>query len=593
MYSTRLVIVSESPAAGAFHEAFPNSLRVAVLEGYLTLVGPDGAPDASAKVKLPSDQFLIRKHTKVDLSAWHRVIEWLADLSGAPGFVVFDYDHPLRELALVARAQDRFSYGLFHSSPMSRIAAPAYALLGSSQFNVFFDDDGEKDFRKHYVGGYQSVVLSQLQPGDASTLQRRFSRKPAGDAAGEPGTSDQTSGKRVLIVSYFSGPCRTVGVQRVNYWADQLEALSDGELEVHLATAIGWPDCPQKVHFVPDLETASLLGEEGVFPDWAASFRAIDDRDSKSFNTLSFYWRYALERYFDKLSLSFDAVLISGNPFAVFDFAAYAKRRWGAKVVLDYRDPFANNPRMKYSPAARAHARYTEKGYNLQADVALVVNHDCLEHVVGGDEIETAIIPNGYDERAFDSVTPHEYPGKAINFVHAGSLYYDRSPRPLIAALDAAKHEFHHIGNMAGLDDDLLDHPSVTAYGVQPYSETLSLLSGGDCGVVYLSETAFETPTKVYEYLALGLDILICTHGELKEGALATALSDWPNVHWCKNTEESIAEFLRGYRPTKKRRASAGRFSRRESTLKLIELLQDLTSCGFTPPEIGLLELSR
>ncbi len=592
MYSNCLVVVSESTAAEAVHDVFPNSLRVIVLDGYLAVVGSDGTSKLNSKVKLPSERFLVRQYIKADLGGWHAVIDWLAELCGATGVVLFDYDHPLRELALVARAHDRFSYGLFHSGPMSRVAAPAYALLGSSECSVFTDEDGEREFRKHYVGGYQSIVLSQVPRNGSFKFQYRLPRKEVADPAGQFEKSSRSARKRVLIVSYFSGPCRTVGVQRVNYWADQLEALAEGEFEVHLATAIAWPDCPANVHFVPDLETASLLGVDGKFPDWAVGYRAIDDRDSKSFNTLSFYWRYALERYFDEHAISFDAVLISGNPFAVFDFAAYARRRWSAKVLLDYRDPFANNPRMKFSPEAREHARYTEKGYNLQADVALVVNDDCVAHVVGGSEIETEVIPNGYDERAFDSVIPHEFPGSAIKFVHAGSLFYDRSPRPLIEALDSTKHEFHHIGNMAGLDGDLLDHASVTAYGLRPYSETLSLLSAGDCGVVYLSETAFETPTKVYEYLALGLDILICTHGELKVGALANALKDWPNVYWCRNTQESIAEFLGDYQPAKRHAASATRFSRRHSALKLIGLLRDLMGRGFVPPEAELLQLS-
>ena len=287
----------------------------------------------------------------------------------------------------------------------------------------------------------------------------------------QPEKLPQTATKRLLLISYFSGPCRTVGVQRVNYWAEQIETLSEGAFEVHLATAIDWGDADTKVHYVPDLHLASILGIYEAFPGWATPFNETEVRDAKCFNTLSYYWRYALEAYFDRLDLSFDAVLISGNPFAVFDFGAYAKRRWHARVLLDYRDPFANNPRMRYAEAARQHARYIEKGYNLQADLALVVNDDCLRYIESPEDIPAVIIPNGFDERALDGIEPPPLPGDAIKLVHAGSLYYDRSPRALLTSIKPGQHELHHVGSLSGIDEDLLNAAGLITYGRRSYAE--------------------------------------------------------------------------------------------------------------------------
>jgi len=363
-------------------------------------------------------------------------------------------------------------------------------------------------------------------------------------------------------------------VQRVNYWTEEIERLSGGQVEVHLATAIEWQTPAANVHYVPDQYIADLIGEDGEFLDWAPAFYENESVDAKHFNTLTYYWRFALERYFEKLALSFDVVVISGNPFAVFDFAAFAKRNWYAKVFLDYRDPFANNPRMKYSDTARDYAKFVERGYNFQSDLCIAVNDMCLDYLEGKDDVNTLVVPNGYDERAFEAVAPRALEGDQIKFVHAGSFYYDRSPRALITNLDPARHAFHHVGNTSGIDEDILQAEGLVCHGTQAYSDTLSLLGGGDCGIVYVSETGFETPTKLYEYLAFGLDILICTHGPIKAGALASVLKDHPGVFWCENSDEGIQGFLESYVPTPASEVDNERFTRRHTAGLLIDAIK-------------------
>jgi hypothetical protein len=512
------------------------------------------------------------------LDGWIDAIHWLRDLAGPDPLVIVDYDHPLRELVLMARARDAFTYGLYLREGLKRVAALDYALLSAARLLVFDTEAIEAAFKKLYVGPYHALFRD-----DRFAEELEHHRRRTGEPAPEPKAALETVAapvdeetRRLLLISYFAGPCRTVGVQRINYWAEQIEALSKGAFEVHLATAIDQPNPDAKLHVVPDLHLASALGTEPAFPEWAIGFHETESRDAKCFNTLSYYWRYALEAYFERLDLTFDAVLISGNPFPVFDFAAFAKRRWNARVLLDYRDPFANNPRMRYSDEARQHARYVEKGYNLQADLALVVNDDCLDYIESREDIPAVTIANGFDERVLDQVEVQALPGDAIKFVHAGSLYYDRSPRPFLASLQPGRHEFHHVGSTAGIDEDLLNVQGLTTHGRRSYAETLGILGGGDCGIVYVSKTAFETTTKVYDYLALGLDILICSHGELRSGALATVLGDYPGLHWCSNDEDGIRAFLASYIPTKRRSSGDMTYSRRHATEKLIRTLQDL-----------------
>ena len=563
MTHSKLVLISNSDVGAKLAERADDCILVKQSGKMLTAAGKS--------IDLPNKHFLLRQNIKGSLDPWYGVIDWLRALGGWNANIVIDYDHPLRELMLVAQTKNDVSYGLFLSNLVERVSVPEYAILGSAECIIFDEQAHIDSLTKNYVGAFVQVAAS---PEIAATYDACVEGQKQRLLEDQKPDHTQTATKRVLLVSYFSGPCRTVGVQRINYWTEEIERLSGGDVEVHLATAIEWQTPAAHVHYVPDQYIADLIDEDGKFFDWAPAFYENESVDAKHFNTLTYYWRFALERYFEKLALSFDVVVISGNPFAVFDFAAFAKRKWYAKVFLDYRDPFANNPRMKYSDTARDYAKFVEKGYNFQSDLCISVNDMCLDYLEGKEDVNTLVVPNGYDERAFDAVEARVLEGEQIKFVHAGSFYYDRSPRALITSLDPSRHAFHHVGNTSGIDEDILQTDGLMCHGTQAYSDTLSLLGGGDCGIVYVSETGFETPTKLYEYLAFGLDILICTHGPIKAGALASVLQDHPGVFWCENSDEGVREFLKNYVPTRTSSTENERFKRRHTTGLLIDAIK-------------------
>ncbi len=579
MINPKFILLSNSECAKRFAKLQPGCIQICQSELKLEVYGNTENSSISRQIQLPEERLFLRKYLNLPLTGWFEIVDWLEDIADPGTPVIMDFDHPLRELMLIAQVRSStFSYGFLFCSTIDRILPIDYALLGSAKMHLFEDEQSEASFRKMYIGPYtplfpDDTFASRFKQLTNENIERAINRKAVVKNSIKP--IDPIK-KRLLIVSYFSGPCRTVGVQRVNYWAEQISNLSNGDFDVHLATAIDWTAIDQNVHYIPDLNLAAVMENNDLTIEWASAFNEVESQNAKYFNTLSYYWRYSLETYFDKLDIQFDAVVISGNPFAVFDFTIYAKRYWNARTLLDYRDPFANNPRMKFSDKAREYARYVEKGYNIQADLALVVNDECLDYIESPLDIPACNIPNGFDERVFENFKRQELPGKATKFVHAGSLFYDRSPRAIIEGIQVGKHEFHHIGNLAGIDEDLFETPGFTTYGLCSYSKTMEILSGGDCGIVYVSEKSFETPTKVYEYIALGLDILICTHGKLHTGALTKVLQEYPGVYWCKNNEESVREFLKNYTPNKHRQKGDMKFSRRHAAQKLIAVIEEL-----------------
>lgn len=548
----------------------------------------------------PAGGFGLRHIGKARYAGWFELAGWLAEtartMADAAGrnrrvVLLVDIDHPWREFVLYLSRIHGMAFGILHADTIPPIRAMEYALLTNATVQVF-TDEGLADayhkasilpYRKAFsLGEVERMALPATDNAEAGA-PRPKAKRPAktGSKAPVPGLEKPGADRpiRLLMMAYFTGDCRSVGVARPNYWFDKIGELSDGRIEVDLVTATEWHDRPAGVHWVRDHNIASVLDADGAMPDWGRATITSEQKDAKSFSTLSHYWRFAVERHFDSVDADYDVVLISGNPFSCFDFAAYAKQRWHARVILDYRDPFANNPRILYADDQRAWARYTEKGYNLQSDLLVTVNQTCLDYFECKDEVPNCVVENGFDERVLPEVKRQSFDQHYINFVHAGSFYHDRSPDALISALDPKIHRLHHVGGHGGISEKLLDRPQLVLHGRNPYPDTLGLLAGGDIGVVFLSKTAFETTTKIYDYLAMDLDVLICTHGGIGQGALAEMLDGVDHIHWCQNTPKSIAAFVKSYQPKRQGKSStAERFSRAHHTHELIRRIEALVA---------------
>lgn len=507
---------------------------------------------------------------------WMPVVHWLRDRIGQHAILLIDFADPLRELCLFAASNGLFRYALLLSQAPSWITPADYPILTSARCLVFPDHPTEVAFRPLYPAFYHSALLEEgpaaIAPGPLAC-----DAPPYPDVLHPACQTRQTI--RILLVGYFSGPARTVGVKRVNHWLARIPEFAP-HVRVELVTATPWDNPPDTVHVIPDPGPAAVLNPDGTAFDWAEAFVEDEKRNARSFATLSQYWRIAIERYFQDRSERYDVVIISGNPFAVFDFASFAKRVWYASVILDYRDPFANNPRIAFSDEGRAWARYIERGYNFQADLVTVVNDDCVPMVEAREDVPVKVIANGYDERDLVAPVPQRSAGdNLIHFVHAGSILHDRSPKALLGTMDTDRHVLHHIGNTTGLDDEDLSHAHLKTHGMLAYEEVMRHVSAANCGVVFTSETGFETPTKLYDYLAYGLDILIVTHGPLRHGAVHLTVGDLDGVYWTSNTSESLRAFMQQYEPSQERRAvqHRERFSRENSLFELLEEIQRIT----------------
>ncbi|MDO5677967.1 MAG: hypothetical protein Q4G35_10730 [Propionibacteriaceae bacterium] len=499
---------------------------------------------------------------------WNAVIAWLRRHVANP-LLVMGPNHGLTDLALWAHAAHGIPHGAWLTNQIVSLTSSALALLSSASGVVFTDSKAEATFRASWptpLPSFQDSPLVELvdQPAVPPALRT-------------PGVT------RVLLVGYYAGPSPTVGVQRINYWFNNLARLSEGRVQADLVMATAWPDAPERAHVVPDMGPAEVFQPGGAIEPWGLAHVKNTDEASKAYSVTGGYWPFALQRYFDAREDEYDVVIISGNPFSYFEFARYAKQRWYAATILDYRDPFSRSPRLELTPEQLERATHDEATWNFAADMITVVNSACAELVVSKNaQAEIEIIPNGWDDTSnLPGRNEERAPHGQIRLTHAGQWYEITHPADLIEAVAAADVTLHQFG--PDLPSDGV--PNVLNHGRRGRTQLYGELATMHCGVTFSSAQGFETPTKVFDYLALGLDILVLHDGAPADSALHALLGDTEGIHWVENDVTKITEFLSEYQPTAHTDpARAERFSRAAATRKLISHIEKLGDHSYFPP---------
>ncbi|MGO1489010.1 MAG: hypothetical protein ACTHWA_10730 [Arachnia sp.] len=494
------------------------------------------------------------------VAGWKLVLDWLEKHLHRPMLVV-QPNGWAQDLALWSASSRSWPVAAWiHGHAPVVAAAGAAALIATAQ-GVLFLDESVKD---RFVASWPTTV-SEL----ANTPLIN-----ADDPVDPPPSVRIDRLTRVLLVAYYAGENPTVGVQRPTYWFDMLEELSGGDITVHLATAAPWPHPSGRVHHVPDLGPATLAPGRGTIETWATSAFAHAQKAAYApTRHVGGYWQVALERYFAGRDDHYDVVIVTGNPFEYFGFAAWAQDHWYARTILDYRDPFALNPRRSFTDASRAEAIDCEKGWNLAADVVLVV-HDMNRGTVvpSGPDGRVEVVGNGWDERTpLPDASSARQPGP-LRVGHAGQFFAMTPPVHLLKALMEHEGQLHHMGRP--LEDT--HGASVRQYGRLPRAEVLERLTALDLGVAWITSGGAEMPTKVFDYLVAGLDVLVLSQGEPAGSALHDLMIGVNGVHFVRDNEEAISRFLTDFTPGRHSPDRAEPFSRRASTKDLVSLLRDL-----------------
>ena len=240
-------------------------------------------------------------------------------------------------------------------------------------------------------------------------------------------------------------------------------------------------------------------------------------------------WKKAVEKACVKFGKgSFDIILATGEPFITFFLAERLAKKIQCPYVLDYRDPWTDNPyisRPIFQYAVQREARLL-KGASAVTVVspawATSIRNKCKPHS------KVHVLTNGYDPEELGPVQPFVFDHKAI--VYTGNFYLPkRGLAPVMAALRVLSRTykdatppwlFHYYGVQEqyvrseaarfGVEDYVWCHGNV------PRKEVLSAVRGASVALVISSvseqvdlDEQGMIPGKLYEAIGLQTPVLL------------------------------------------------------------------------------------
>lgn len=533
----------------------------------LRIHGEDGAPRASwsshgGAASQPDRALELAGRTDAEIE-----VQVLAEVAATPPtLVLFIYDWDLLSVARRLGGLAEAPHVILFRSERVRTSWPSWPFINGARLRLLGPEVDAEAWRSRLI--MDATALASDQPGELVQHLRRaahYHETPVHRPHARPKPR-----LRVLLVSYYMPPCTAVATQRLAYWHRALPALANERglgVEVDVVTASESPQNDSRYHVVLDRELDHPTGAP------ATSVRR--ELEQVRLNHIGATWVPYVQRWLS-VREPYDVVVLSGNPFYYFELAETFQQS-GTKVVLDFRDPFAENPRFSYSTEQRETARRLEARYAGAADAIVSVNDTCLDLIAApptGDDQARISIPNGYDERVVDAVAadPTVRDDRAT-FVYAGSFYADRDPTGFVASLDPERHVLLHAGRSGFASDVLASAPAAQQLGLRSYREVIGILKAADAGLIFTSGDPFEQTTKVFDYIGADIEIVIVTAGEPRTGELHEVTRDLAGVHWLRNEPGEIAAFVAAYTPTPPHRDARQRYSRRGQAGRLLDLL--------------------
>jgi glycosyltransferase involved in cell wall biosynthesis len=234
-----------------------------------------------------------------------------------------------------------------------------------------------------------------------------------------------------------------------------------------------------------------------------------------------------------------DVIYSTGPPFSNHIIGMCLKGLTKKPLILDFRDAWTANPvrRMKY-PAVRHHIElFLEKIAIRNADLVISttegITQDFRRRYELGSTTKFITLPNGYDRDEFclPVETKKEWRDK-IRIVHTGILRLERSPKPLLLALQqlfdehpTLEHSFEVY--LIGENKPFIDGKKITDYisefdlasvvkviGHVPQQEALQYQMSADILLLVIGVVAPEDvltygiASKVFDYMVAGRPVL-------------------------------------------------------------------------------------
>lgn len=356
---------------------------------------------------------------------------------------------------------------------------------------------------------------------------------------------------KILIISSYFGPESTVGVLRVNAFANHWSRHGH---EVHVLTMPFVGTMPDALRDNPRLHVHQVSpwlirgGQAGGVQGYSKGVKGW----RKKLHSFQ-YWlkRRWLSNYLDPRVLwwpraaligrslhserQFDLIYSTVPSYTAHSAAAFIK--FGARDlfwIADYRDLWSGNPIFPGCSLVRFIERWHERLVLSKADLICSINSPLVEELrVLHGERALMVLPNGFEDaelEVFDKAQQVTLPAK-VNIVYAGSILPGlQNPSPLFQAirelvLEGALVEGDLVvsfyGDYAALDDfpvvrDPYLEPFLKFCGKIPRQEILAVQKSAELLLFLGSQPVLQgvgstkgvVSGKIFEYLISGTEVL-------------------------------------------------------------------------------------
>lgn len=387
--------------------------------------------------------------------------------------------------------------------------------------------------------------------------------------------------KKVLVISYQYPPCASSGVYRLLRFVKAIPAKGWQPIVLTVRPDFYPPGVPQDPELTKKFEseckpqvfkTKMMLGMEQltlVFRRKRTDGRkeqsgqpqevkkeALSEnvahkslwQSIKDFITISLMTPDKQNRWFfhavneaRRILKNEDVKLIyaHGGPWTALVVAALVKKLTGVPLVIDFRDPWIDNPYDDLISPLRTKINIILERWCIARANYVIANTEALRRLFVAKYNEQPqskfiTITNGYDEDDYGGIPVKKMMGndEPISIVHTGTLYSKRSPLPFLSQIAALietgeiekkdiKILFVGTVNLPGIDVFLQENNLagiVELTGHMPRQNALELVFSADILLLLQQGTKLQIPGKLFEYIRSGKPVFaICDEGATKD----------------------------------------------------------------------------
>lgn len=228
-----------------------------------------------------------------------------------------------------------------------------------------------------------------------------------------------------------------------------------------------------------------------------------------------------------------DAIIATGDPFILFQYATKLSKQFDVPSIVDYRDLWSNDISMADKPLFRKWLSIFEKKV-LKKTTALVTVSEFL--VMKIHEIQpvekNVVLRNGFDEKIFDKISNIPQNNEFLSIGFVGSIYewhpIESFMKVVLSFLNenkgiAFRLNFYGVHDLSNTLKEIVEANQVLKDVVSFYprmSNEEVLIKLKDNNVLLLFNYYCFLGTKIFDYLALNRKILFCYTDDVESNKL-------------------------------------------------------------------------